>query len=373
MKNRNILFLLGFLSINFADAQDLKLDRNLITDFKRFTFNSSFENRNKQIITSLKKTRSISPVEGTTISLTNNEDFLHFNSETVYKIRFKNPNTREIVKMTGNNEEAKVELSIDGEVNPLDLDGYLVYNDLSHGEASVYLFYSPDLQLLNSYKPYRYGFKYTNYGFSDRLICIYSQEKNKSEKYKLSLLDHKGNLLVEREFDLGNYLASDVKIVGDKMFLLLNSTTGSECKVLAFGRNLNFLWKKELPNRVVNYELKHSEKTNSLLLNTPDAISCINVLNGSELWKIFSKDLSVSSTSKNIKSEYVIGDQYIALVTAEYNNSKFENGVLTVLDWKSGRKLFSNRFEDSFNQIEIISGSDSFLLIKNLEVNEYRK
>ncbi len=368
-----INLLLCLLLIFFSSySQERKLKKTLIQNFTSPEFQKSYlNNKNALQKILLRRGSKFDTQARNVLSLGKDEELIHSRNNIVYKIRYLGSNAKELVKYSNGFEDKKIEFTLDENVEALNEEGNMIYNDFSHGEASAYLFFSPDLELLNMYKPYEFGFKYTNYGFSSKYVCIYSQEKTKSERFKVSILDVNGNLLVEKEFNRGNYLVSDIKVVNNNFLILLNSTINGGDKILNLNDKLSLIWEKETSQRLVGYEIKTSASSETFIIGSQGKVSGNRIKDGKELWTIPTNSF-VNSNSHLVNIEYVINGQYITIVTAIYKSNRFSNNTLNVFDIKNGVKIHSEFLSDSDQEVQIVSGIDSFLLINKNEVNEYR-
>lgn len=366
----NLLLCLLFIFYS-SHSQEKKFKKTLIKDFASPEFQKSYLNNNAlQRILSKGGNQFNSQARGA-LSLGKDEELIHSYNNIVYKMRYLNEGTKELIRYSSGVPDKKIEFTLDENVEALNEEGNMIYNDFSHGEASAYLFYSPDLELLNMYKPYAFGFKYTNYGYSNKYVCIYSQEKAKSEKFKVAILDVSGNLLVEKEFSRVGHLVSDIEVVNDNFLLLLNSTLSGEDRILNLDSRLNLVWEKRTSQRLVDYDIKASPSTGTFIIGAQGKVSCNKIKDGKELWTIPVSSIT-KGNSQLMGIEYVIDGQYITILAAAHKSNKFINNSLHVFDIRNGSKVYSEILNDSDQSIQILSGKESFLLVNKNEVNEYR-
>lgn len=337
---------------------------------------SSPENRNT-FIKSLTAGYNPQPVPSPTgmIRLAKDEIFVHATKTSVYKIRtIPASTTASLIKTTGDVEDGCIDWSIDGSTEVLDDEGYLMYDDCMDGDCAQQAFYSPFLELLNIYKPYPSGTMFSAYDYSDKLVCIYTQMEGESQPFKVSLLNHKGDLLIEKEFpDEGYRGFRHVQLAGNKIFLVLDNFASPKTKIIALDIRLNLLWRKKLSGRGA---IKKSKDGNSIMFVRPHSLTLLNPENGKALWVFRASQAGLQRAGSAIRRvEFVLKDQFLAVVAADSKNTTGSDNFLTVIDIQKRQKVFTDRLPDPFpnNHPYIIDDDHRFMVIVNSKIIEYTR
>lgn len=367
-----LLFILAFVHVS--------CDHGIV--FKKRTLSpgetslpSSPESRNK-FIESLTARPNLRPAPSDIgmVHLTKDEIFIYSTKTSVYKIRtIPESTTASLIKITGGIEEARVEWSIDGGTQVLDDEGYVMYEDCMDGDCAQQAFYSPSLELLNIYKPYPSGTKFSHCGYSDKLVCIYTQMEGDSQPFKVSLLNHKGDLLLEKEFPDEHYHAiTDVQFAGNKILLVLDDFASAKAKIIALDTELNLLWEKKLSRRG---RIRKSKDGNSIVIVKPYSLTLLNPENGQALWVLRTSQAGIQKAGSAIrKVEFVLKDQFLAVVAGDSKNTTGPDNFLTVIDIQKRQKVFTDRLDPFLdNDPYIVDDDNRFMVIANSKINEYTR
>jgi hypothetical protein len=336
---------------------------------------SSPESRNKFIEgLTARPNLQLAPPDVGIVHLEKDEFFVYSTKTSVYKIRtIPGSTTASLIKTTGGREEARVEWSIDGGTRVLDDDGYVMYEDCMDGDCAQQAFYSPTLQLLNIHKPYPSGTMFSRYGYSDKLVCIYTQLEGDSQPFKVSLLNHKGDLLLEKEFPDEHYRGiTDVQFAGNKILFMLEDLASAKTRIIALDTQLNLLWKKKLSRRG---RIKTSKDGNSIVVFKPYSLILLNPENGQALWELRSTQAGLPKAGLALwRVEFVLKDQFLAVVAGDLKNPEDPDNFLTVIDIQKRQKVYTDRLEP-FTYLDpyIIDNDTRFMVIVHSKINEYTK
>lgn len=289
--------------------------------------------------------------------------YVNFSENLAYKLVTKDGH-RFLTKMVGHSEVKRMEVPKEGGFVAVGKGDYIIYDDYAHGDASAYTFYDRNLEISNVYKPYPYGFSIAKCGFSENLVCIYSQEQRTSDSYKLTLLSPEGKVLRTREFSSDGFVPSDIKVIGNRILILLNDSKSIATRILTMSTGFTVMWQKDITTRVVNYRLSVSEQANALLVNTHHNVTCMSLKDGIKVWE---KDLP----DQNINAQFILNGQFIALIHGKGSEIQYTENELQVLSTKTGQWLYSDQLQDTDDVIEILDGEESFFIGIKSSFNEY--
>ena len=303
---------------------------------------------------------------GSRTGLKKDEYLIYMNENVAFKTRELGNGVKEFVKEIRGSVTNRLEIGSENLVSVLDAEGYFIVCDYLDGVASEQRFYSPEFILLKSYRPY-YTFQ-TTAGISGSFVCIYSKEKIESTVYKLAILNRQGDVITEREFRSQSFV-SNVDVIENRVFLVLTSLTGPQTRLLCFDEGLRILWSKDLTSRVVEDRLSFSTRS-SLVYSTLKEVTCLEVASGRELWRLNPEQFGEGNF---IESEFVFGDEYVAITSSFYEAEVFRRNTLALVNSKNGSNAMIEQLGQTRNRVEVIPRLGGFVLIADSQYIIYSK
>lgn len=254
---------------------------------------------------------------------------------------------------------------------PIDQEGNLIIASYVDGGGFEFRFWTSQLKEVGAYVPFETGFKQSKLGYSDNLVCFYAVDDQRRKVYKIGLTDHRGTKLAEKEYDGGNYSASDVEIIDDHVFVLFNDNSSPATKVIAFDGSASILWTRDFPDRVARYSIINDEASKTLLIITQKLITCISSVDGHTIWELSGDVLYGKTASKTFTTAYIMDGRYMALIISEYVNDKYMFNQLEVLEAQTGEKKFERTLGAFGLRPKIYGGKEGFVLAADNQIFSY--
>jgi hypothetical protein len=273
--------------------------------------------------------------------------------------------------------ETTVEFDITGGAQTINDEGYIVVIDFSHGSGDVFQFYSPDLKKLNTYKPFSSGYDMMQVGYYKDRVCIYSIKTHNSPSYKIALLDKTGNLLAEKEYEVGRHGAFKIEMSNEIVALFLHvyeqGSNKYNTKIISFNSDLNKVWEKEY-NSAIGYGITSDPKTHDILFRQHDGkITCLDEISGETKWVLNSSTILPNYQKSNFQAEYTQDGGALVVNLSLYNTqaSSFDENILTILNPATGKIEFKEAQGFSSKILKIIPMDHKFRLIKDDQIFEF--
>lgn len=312
-------------------------------------------------------------------STDNKDQIILINEKASYAQRFnaKNESIQILKKVNGSEQIINLENST--YAYPINNDGFIMINNFSHGSGSRFDFYSPDFKSLNTYSPFNAGYSTFKFGSLDNLVCLYSKENLDSESFKLALLNQYGSVIVEKEFVSEKHVAFHVKVTKKMIFVFIHvynsSLNNYTSRVLAFDFSLTEIWRRDISDRM-GFGPISKDDSSQIIINAASNIISLNGFSGAVEWTFSDKSLGESTQLIEIpKIMYVDGGKSIVTILGRYNRSikLFEQNSLFILNSRNGIVDHQTKLGGSSEELKIIPLEDRFLILKDVQLLEFRK
>jgi hypothetical protein len=364
---KSLIILLCILANNRVDGQ--------IVEWKHETKSKIQLPNSESIITNQRigETKSL----GFTPS-SKDEKLLMIKGVVSYSMYYTGPNEKwKVSKKVNGSEIVSTESDVTGTAEVINDDGYLVMNDFSHGAGAVFMFYDPNLKKLNQYQPFTSTYKMTQVGGYNNRIAIYSLKQTNDKNCKLALFDKEGNLLVEKNYDIGGvHIATKVKVTTDKVLLFVgdyNATTHKySTRIIAFDFNLNQIWSNTY-NSVIGYNVAVNIARKNISFEESQKIVCLSLDNGQVKWIVSESSIDNSNLAHGFNAAYTEDGQNLIVNISQFNKDQytFNENTIAILDTESGKIKYKQAQGPSKNPIDILALTKGFLIVKDNEIIEF--
>ncbi|RPH29988.1 MAG: hypothetical protein EHM93_16465 [Bacteroidales bacterium] len=278
---------------------------------------------------------------------------------------------------------------------------FLIFSNMDETVGDEVKIYDKNLNIINTYKPFDTGFSgllYNSIGENIFIISTPSIYSNSNKKFKLSIINTQNNFSINEI----NYLD---KIEPQRLISLDNNLVLiSVGKIMLISRLGHLLWSKNLNVSPTDFSTVGCESEGKLFVIAEGAVVCMNILDGSVLWRISLKDIYPTfEKPKSIKNEYymsyvtidfkiLVSLKMICIISAKKEHNLKDNSItyssknLTLIDYE-GKIIkhipLTSTVKSSINAINYIEGrvktcqllieDNGFRVINDRKIEKYEK
>ena len=310
-----------------------------------------------------------------TIELNDNEKVIFLNNKSIITKTFNEEKSENyITKYDISRNKRKIKQTpfpVESEIKFINQEGNFISVTYGEGEAFLYEFFDNNFNLINSYKPYKYGFMLTSFDFHKEKIVIASQEKYSSNKVKISLFN-RYQINIEREIDISDFIISNIKIIKNNIILLINSKQSAKSKLLCFNDSLVLKWEKDISEGIYgNLLITTDSNLEKFFYINKDKLICEDIHTGKTNWSY--------SINKNNYKAYeislpIINNNHIILNNGDYLRTKdiYINNVLTIINIDTGVLVSTKNIENTEKAVKLLESVNSFFTITPQKITKYQ-
>ncbi len=303
--------------------------------------------------------------------LAKGERLLFADGGIVYKRRPVRFMHNELIKEVNGKVQQRMEKAIETSVEILDRTGRFVSFDFVDGTATHATFYSPEFKAGRVYSPYS-EFEAVR-GHSDSIICILANDRG--SKCKLGILNFDGELISEKELEQQGYHTQNVCVNGGLVvFERVSRFVRGRIDLFCYDAKLKEQWRKELNYPVMNWAQMRFFKNNSMVFANNDAVFCMDVRSGQELWKLPKAQL-LTAQYGFIEPIPVFNDEYVVIASSEYEmkEDEFLDNTITLVSSSDGSILSVEKLGRTKKKVELIPEKNGFIILKDGEYIRYSR
>ncbi|MEZ5198828.1 MAG: hypothetical protein R2764_21365 [Bacteroidales bacterium] len=221
----------------------------------------------------------------------------------------------------------------------------IVVDNLSEGYGTDFKIINTNFEILNEFKPFDSGFKYSDISSDSLNFIIITESENAQTIFNVAFFDNLNGLEI---FNYNLSLDNESKIItsniaGENTLIVVNNSSWvKRSKLISVNKLGNIQWEFNYPNFTYNPFI--FSKNTSVIINCIDQLICLNLNTGNEEWKFnfenYYQDFISNNRMKVITIEHklLLNNQLISIFFGEINKNKglpdgYTNQKIFFLNW----------------------------------------